>query len=308
MDRKPYNGFDPRYFWAPYTSSTWYPVSGGGWSRQVSFPSGTFYIPDPGLGSIYTTPAATFTRQQGNMYEGNVGSASPTTAFQAYPDSQASPPVSQAEAANADADADANTDAKTDADANVDVDLAAAGTIVAGHGHGHGHGRGHGRGQFPDPPRLPAERALEQLLRELDDAFQFCDGCVRQHEEDIEKVAKYLDEECRNGLWRSLLESKFKDSERDRHLFINLPADMQWYLQQTVEAAAADLSAHADDGEARTKCENVVHRVRILAIRVEKAIKHAQNALGDLAECKHMMDEVTVIKAECENVIRGEQL
>lgn len=302
MDRKPYNGFDPRYSWPPYTSHTWYPVSGGGggWSRQVPIPPGAFYFPDPGLSSIFANPAATFTRQQHNMSQEHASSASPTTAASdPHPERQGSPPVSHAGSADADADAGWGANANANANADADSDAAAAGTMVTGQSHGP---------PSTDLPRLSTDRALEQLTRQLDDALHFCEECVKQHEEDIEKVSKYLDEECRNGLWSKLLASKFKDSERDRHLFNNLQADIQWCLEQTVEAAAADLTAHGDDGQEKSKCENVAHEVRILAVRGEKVIKHAQKALGNLAECKHMIDEMTVIKVACESLTRGEKL
>lgn len=158
---------------------------------------------------------------------------------------------------------------------------------------------------------LPTDRALQQLARQLDDAIAFCQECLKQHGGDVERVAPYMDTACRNALWQQLLKARLRASARDRHLFVNLREDVEYWVQRAMEAAAADVEAarfdQADSAEERARLEDVVHEVVILRTRAEQVGKQVDAALEDLVACQRMVKEMGVMKAKCEELLDGDK-
>lgn len=286
MDHKNHHGFDPRCFWPHLIPVPWSPVHGVGWPQQFPGSPGPFIDPT----HIFASPF--FTRQQQqqqqqstNMSQENGGTNSSAPAAGGWGSPIGGPPSSPRRAPTESADA--------------------PGAIVSG------GQKQHQAEVAGAAPHLPADRALQQLARQLDDAIAFCRGCLEQHDGDVERVAPYVDAACRGALWRQLLEARFRASGRDRHLFANLRADVRYWVQRAMEAAAADVEAaradQAGDSEETAWCEEVVHEVVILRTRAEEVGKQAEGAMEDLAACKRMVKEMGIMKAKCEELLDGDK-
>lgn len=153
---------------------------------------------------------------------------------------------------------------------------------------------------------IPVDRALQQLMRQLDDAMELCKACLEQYDRDTEKIAAYADATCRSVLWRQLLEDRFRASRRDQHLFRNLRTEVEYHAQRAAEAAERDTaeiitgqgnSGHAD--ETRAQRDEVFHELAILCTRAARVGKLAEVADGDVSACKRMVKEMELMRNKC---------
>lgn len=281
MDRKNNHhntGFDSRCFWPQLIPVPWPPVPGVGWPTQFPVPSTSGSFIDPSS-HIFASPSSTRQQQHANMGQdngGNSGSPFATTTAGGWGLPAESPPCGSTRSVPAEA-------------AEAPFGAVVSGPQSAG----------------PEVHRLPTTRALQQLARQLDDVIGFCQGCLDQHTGDVEKVAPYMDVACRNTLWRRLLEARFGEDDLHQHLFTNLRADIEYLVQRTMKAAAADVNGCGaeTDAEERARREDVAQEVVILRMRAVEVVKLAQEAMEDSAVCQRMIKKMQTMLRQCTKLL-----
>lgn len=149
--------------------------------------------------------------------------------------------------------------------------------------------------------RIPTAVALQHLTRRLEDSIAFCEGCISEHEEQLAALT-YLDTQCRNELWKRLLESKFQKDVLCKFLFKDLVADVTRHIRHAVEAAQQDALAQSDDDERTETLEKVAHDVNLLQTRSERVLGLHKRALVSRGKCKAMVDEMKTMVEEMQKL------
>ncbi|PSR87185.1 hypothetical protein BD289DRAFT_452906 [Coniella lustricola] len=149
--------------------------------------------------------------------------------------------------------------------------------------------------------RIPTAVALQQLMRRLEDSIAFCESCVTEHEEQVSALT-YLDTQCRNELWKRLLEFKFKKDVLCKYLFKDMVADMTRHVQNAVHAAQYDAHAQPDDTEMAETLEKIAHDVNLLHTRSERVVELHKRAPVSHSKCKAMVDEMKTMVEEMQRL------
>ncbi|KAF3764554.1 hypothetical protein M406DRAFT_70910 [Cryphonectria parasitica EP155] len=255
MDRK--SRFDPRLFWHVASVMPWHPLYG--------FPPQTPFTVAPGWEQeprqTFWPPASTSLQQTMSQESQADGWPSPHT----------TPP------------AQGSWDVRVDAAGN-DNDPSVGSVAEHNSTRCYSHSTG----------VVPTAVVLQNWSRLLQDALQFFEECAQQHRTDVENLA-YLDVDCRNKLWSSLMASRLKDSELHKHLFLNLALDVEGHVQQALRSAEAGMESESDDQNKYEKSQKAAHELRILGARSRRVTELHAGASASFNKFNAMVGEMTMM-------------
>lgn len=138
----------------------------------------------------------------------------------------------------------------------------------------------------PSRPSSPMtiDAAIQSLNGHLHDAIQLCTESLAAHEK-VVKGAKFASEATQNGMWRDLLEHRFRGSGFAREGFHNLGRRLKFYMDSAHLAAEQNVRAEGRRREAEQRARNC----RMLRAKCAEVVGLTERAARDVLECKEML-------------------
>lgn len=139
----------------------------------------------------------------------------------------------------------------------------------------------------PSSP-MTADAAMQCLASQLRDAIQLCTDCLKTHSVFVAKV-DFTTAATRNGVWKDLLEHKFKSSGFLQDGFHNLGRRLGYYMDQAHRAAQTDPALKSDEHERRREAQSRVRCLRLLRAACIEVVSLSEGASVDVLDCKEML-------------------
>lgn len=135
---------------------------------------------------------------------------------------------------------------------------------------------------------MTVDAAVQCLSGQLHDAIRVCTDCLKTHSEFVAK-AHFTTVETRNGLWKDLLEHRFKNSGFVQDGFNNLGQRLGYYMEQAHCAAQNDPALKSEEQERRRSSEHRARRLRLLRAACDEVVKLSDGASVDVLDCIEML-------------------
>lgn len=281
MDRKNHS-FNWPYSYPPFPSAPgWFSVNGG-WHPQ--FPSGSVGgsgIENMGMGvpvwfqspDLRGMPAMTSPRQQpASQAQGADGGSTSSSSNIKTANPAPSPPSGSPLAAES---------------TNINT---AVGALV------------------PSRPSSPmtVDAAMQCLSGQLHDAIRLCADYLKTHAEFVDK-AHFTTAETRNGVWKDLLEHKFKSSGFLQDGFNNFGRRLSYYMEQAYSASQNDPALGSGEQERQRGAKERVRDLRLLRAMCDEVVQLSEAASVDVLDCKEMLGWMRDMKKKLDRKAGGEK-